>query len=86
MQPPYMEWTKTMMKSWRCQLLENQPIEVDNTICGKNKPPCNSCYIILGAVVSVEKFDSHVKKMHSDRDQFFENEYAVSYIVIKYSE
>ena len=30
----------------------------------------------------MEQFDNHVKKMHSDRDQHFEDEYAVSQIII----
>ena len=38
----------------------------------------NLIYIISGAIVPVEQFDNHVKKMHNDRDQPFENEYAVS--------
>lgn len=36
--------------------------------------------MIIG-IVPVEQFDNHVKKMHSDRDQHFENEYAVSQII-----
>ncbi len=35
--------------------------------------------IIIIGVVAVEQFDNHVKKMHSDRDEHFENEYAVSH-------
>ena len=34
--------------------------------------------IILGEVVSIGDFDKHVKKMHDDRDEPFEVEYAVS--------
>ena len=35
-------------------------------------------YFIVGAVVSVDEFDSHVKMMHDDRDKLFEDEYSVS--------
>ena len=34
--------------------------------------------LTTGAVVPMEEFEKYVKKMHSDRDQAFENEYAVS--------
>ena len=33
---------------------------------------------IIGAVVSVDRFNNYVKNMHGDRDQLFENEYSVS--------
>ena len=33
----------------------------------------------------MEQFDNHVKKMHSDRDQHFEDEYAVSQIINLFS-
>ena len=71
-----------MTKIWRCQFLENlllSSIEVANTIHEKKKRNLH-IILILGAVVSVEKFDNHVKKLHSDRDQLFETEYAVSRI------
>ena len=35
-------------------------------------------FFIIGAIVSVDEFDSHVKMMHNDRDKLFEDEYSVS--------
>ena len=32
---------------------------------------------LTGAVVSIDRFDKHVEKMHEDRDKLFETEYAV---------
>ena len=35
-------------------------------------------YTVIGALVSVDRFNNYVKNMHGDRDQLFEKEYGVS--------
>ena len=68
------------MKYLSCQHLENL-ILLNIKVCTKIiQIKIFKVVIILttGAVVPLEEFEKYVKKMHSDQDQAFENEYAVS--------